>query len=373
MLARGRVNVVIDGQWGSTGKGKLAGFLALRHDPALATCDFQSNAGHTWVSDTGEKVITRQIPSSCVHHKVPLAICAGSGITVDLLLREIEELNSYKVADRLVIHPHAHIIESKHVEQEQSGLEKVASTMKGCGAAMADKVMRRARLAKDEPCLQRWLGDTTSMVHSTIRAGGAVLAETAQGFDLSLNHGHAYPHVTSRDVNTAAALSNLGVPPQLLGEVFGCLRTYPIRVGHVYHTGYGIGGSGTEEFVGHSGPHYRDQEEITWGELQEKSGAASDVTERTTVTKRVRRVFTFSDTQLRRFIESCGPTQLFVNFINHVNAADDGVRNYELLSATSKAWIQSMMGNVYSFRLATVTPRLSFVGTGAKDSDMVVL
>jgi adenylosuccinate synthase len=362
-MQRGKINVIIDGQWGSTGKGKLAGFLARRHPIAVAVCDFQSNAGHTWVGDDGRKIITHQLPSSAVNLDTTLAICAGSGITVSRLLQEIEELSDLNVAGRLVIDAHAHIIGPKHAEIEQITTRRIASTMKGCGAALADKVMRTAKLAQDVPELTRWIGDVSSLVRTALRGGSTVLAESAQGFDLSLNHGHCYPHTTSRDVTPASLLSNVGVPVQLMGDVYGSLRTYPIRVGHV---------TDGMTIAGHSGPHYNDQSEMTWEQLRVESGAMNDLTERTTVTNRVRRVFTFSPMQLRRFIEICGPSHLFVNFMNHVNAADFGIRDYDLLSKESMEWLRQVEGLSASMSHPGLPIQVALIGTGPRDSDMVI-
>ena len=57
MLKKG-INVVLDGQWGSTGKGKLCGLMGT-HGPDLCCSSFGPNAGHTYVSSAGEAVILK--------------------------------------------------------------------------------------------------------------------------------------------------------------------------------------------------------------------------------------------------------------------------------------------------------------------------
>lgn len=74
--------------------------------------------------------------------------------------------------------------------------------------------------------------------------------------------------------------------------MIGTARVHPIRVG------------------GNSGPCYPDQTEITWSDL----GIEPELT---TVTQRVRRVFTWSQQQIEEAISVCCPTDVFLNFCNY--------------------------------------------------------
>jgi adenylosuccinate synthase len=171
--------------------------------------------------------------------------------------------------------------------------------------------------------------------------------------------------VTSRDVTTAAALSNAGVPPQLVGDIYGSIRTYPIRVGDMYEG---------ETMIGSSGPCYSDQAELSWDDLQMKSGTVHSLIERTTVTNKVRRVFTFSDNQFRKFLNVCGPTKLFVNFVNHINSADYGKRTWSELSVESQDFVRSLASMCKLNWYQTIpTARIAYLGTGEKMEDMVNL
>ena len=69
MLDKGRANVVIDGQWGSTGKGKLIGWIAKNQEVDLAVGDNMPNAGHTFVGYSGDSIMLKQIP-----------VCAVAGV-----------------------------------------------------------------------------------------------------------------------------------------------------------------------------------------------------------------------------------------------------------------------------------------------------
>ena len=49
-MKKGKINLVLGGAWGSEGKGKTAGYLALNHKVDGSVCDFMTNAGHWFKS-----------------------------------------------------------------------------------------------------------------------------------------------------------------------------------------------------------------------------------------------------------------------------------------------------------------------------------
>lgn len=362
-MQKGKANVIIDGQWGSTGKGKLSGYLALRNTVDVVSCDFMPNAGHTFVDDEGKKLITRQLPTSLVNGDAMILINPGAAIDVGLLMKEIEE---FGVSGRIMIHPHASIVTSEDKQAESDNLKKIASTLKGCGSSLSRKIMRSSELAGKHSRLKEFIGNTTSFANGVLTKGGTVLIEGAQGFDLSLNHGNSYPYVTSRDVTTMSILNNAGVPPVWLGDVYGCLRTYPIRVGNHVENG---------EMIGTSGNYYDDQKELDWEYITAKSGSVAKISETTTVTGKTRRVFTFSLSQLYNFVNVCAPNKLFVNFVNYIDSNDYEVKKQGELSALTKNWLTWLQGELfkkYPFKTSGVSfPQISLAGTGEKDSDMV--
>lgn len=360
-LGRG-VNVLIDGQWGSTGKGKLGAWLSLQEEVGFATADFQSNAGHTVVLGQ-KKFVVNHVPSAFPNLDAVLYLAPASTITVSTFLRELDLLDEFDVRRRINLHPHVAVITDEDVEEEKRTMVGIASTMKGVGAALARKVRRKATLAKDVPELQPFVNDLTSVITRAARAGDVVMAETSQGFDLSLNHGHEYPFVTSRDVTTASVLSNLGVPPQLLARVWGCLRTFPIRVGNV------VDGDGN--VLGFSGPCYPDQREMTWAEVSEIAGR--EVQEITTVTKRVRRIFTFSRRQFEKFVLTCAPTDLFLNFVNYLDPLANETQGVDALTPRVLRFTEELDQMTAEFGYGDYRPKLRLLGTGPENEDMAVM
>lgn len=305
MLQPARLNITIDGQFGSTGKGTLNSYLAAG-DAAIdiALSNAAPNAGHTFVDAKGEKQTCYHLPvSGVLRPDARMYLCAGSIVDPELLSQEMAHFDVG--FDRLCIHPRACILlpEHKAREAEQgSGATKLASTRKGVGAALADKV---ARVPGPRTAAEHFGASHPAIGNIDLMAemdkGRTVLMEVPQGFGLSINHGLSYPHCTSRDITVSAALNDAGVHPRYLGRVIAALRSYPIRVGHIVEDG---------REVGNSGPFYPDSVETDWASL----GLAAELT---TVTKRVRRVATFSALQYAEVLRHLRPDAVFVNFVNY--------------------------------------------------------
>jgi adenylosuccinate synthase len=298
-----RVNIIIDGQFGSTGKGLFAGFIAKRHDIDLAVTNAAPNAGHTYI-DGDLKIVAYHLPiAGILCDKARIYLCAGAIIDPDLL---IDEIKRHRIPqDRIVVHPRAAWLQPHHTRAEQgdgSAQTKLGSTRKGVGSALAGKVLRSESTI--DKCTELFPYVTFGDLRESIVRGHYrnILMEVPQGMDLGLNYGLSYPHCTSREVSVSQALSDLGVHPSMLGAVTTTMRTYPIRVGHIVDPEGSI--------LGDSGPCYPDQKEIEWSDIGVKP-------ELTTVTKRVRRVFTFSEMQMRKAIEMHRPDVIFLNFANY--------------------------------------------------------
>lgn len=354
----GKVNFIIDGQWGSTGKGKLAGYLATHHEVGMVISNFMPNAGHTYIDSTGRKYVSKCIPTAAVNRDAEVYLSPNSLIDIDRLMEEIE---MFDCANRLSIHPHAAILDPSHKQAEQEGdtENRISSTQQGCGAALAQKIRRRCRDAVSEPRLKGFVRDWAPELQMRLDYGHTALFESAQGFDLSLNWGLRYPYTTSRDITIGSLLSDAGVHILRVGDIYGSIRVNPIRVGNVVKDG---------KTVGFSGPHYVDQTEMTWEDVTKESGSPEPLQEITTVTGKVRRVFTFSWMQLMRFLYHCGPTKMFVNFVNYIDWNDYQKTEWIALSKKTKNFIVRL-NSVLKGHLCKV----SHIGTGENNEHMVTL
>src|SRR5579862_9666730 len=84
--------IVVGGQYGSEGKGKVVALLASRLDsPWLVRCG-GPNSGHTVTID-GSDVILRQVPCCAEPKTATFCISAGCAIDEDVLLGEIDMLD----------------------------------------------------------------------------------------------------------------------------------------------------------------------------------------------------------------------------------------------------------------------------------------
>lgn len=300
MFGQDRTYVLCDGQFGSTGKG-LAADLLEQYDVAtgcrvtVVGTNAGPNSGHTAILENGDKVFTQQIPvfSACRGLRKdapqPLTVLNG-GAVIDMQYVE-KESNMYNVNP--VIHGSAAMITAETVaEFSTTGMDKIASTGKGVGQAMAAKALRMAgAVYKDHPDYP-----FVQMNGAPNYSGHRVLLECAQGFSLGVNSGF-FPYTTSRECSVPQALADAGVSPLDYGGGMMVLRTFPIRVGN------------TDK--GNSGPCYPDQKEITWEEI----GKAPELT---SVTKRVRRVFTFSMMQAEEAYRVNRPSAILLNFCNYL-------------------------------------------------------
>lgn len=338
-----RFNVVTDGQWGSTGKGAIATALAARYRPELLSTTNAANAGHTAVNVTGEDFVAKALPAPAIlskwlsDYRPQIVVGPTAAFHLGRMLEETSETNN---AESTVIHPRAGIITEQHrlleAGDSASSTKHIASTMQGCGTFLADKVLRKKdlKLARDYPELanyaidnlykkspipdvaadQKFVDQPLHMVlHRLMETYGAtILHEGSQGFSLDISHGSQYPNCTSRSTTASQNLTDMGISPRLLGDVYIVVRPYPIRVGNVIEDG---------KTVGYSGDCYSDQREISWVDVAQAAGAPEDIAkgELTTVTKRLRRVFTFSEQQFKEAAIVNGATKIAFNFANYVD------------------------------------------------------
>ena len=307
------IKMVVDLQYGSTGKGLIVGYLAEEESPDTVITAWAPNAGHTYISSQGRKYIHTHLANGIVSPYLKRVLLGpGSLINPHQLLEEIEASKALTQFIEILIHPHAAIVTQRHVDEEAGPMTKIGSTKKGVGAAMIQRIRRNPddlNIAANCPELAQYV-TTTMGYRAALREARHVLIEGAQGYGLSMYHGF-YPYTTSRDVSTWQILADAGISYDMLVDkyqntrlqVIGTCRTYPIRVANRYDT------EGMQ--VGYSGPCYDDQVEISFEDIGQK-------TELTTVTKLPRRIFTFSGKQIQESIEYNGAREVFLNFVNYV-------------------------------------------------------
>lgn len=328
--------IVVGGQYGSEGKGKVAALLAsAKASPWLVRCG-GPNSGHTVTID-GKDVIMRQVPSCSEPHTATLCIAAGCVVDESVLLREVEMLKIEQ--DRIIVDPRAVLVMQEDRDTESIGLGHISSTCSGTGAALVRRMSRRrdVRLVKDSTAIrQRCRVETVAtMLHHALDDGADVIVEGTQGFALSLLHGPDYPFVTSRDTTAAGFASEVGLSPLDIKSVVMVIRTFPIRVG------------------GPSGPFAN---EISWEEIHAISGAPEVFTEYTSVTRKLRRVARFDLDAVKLACKYNRPTSLAVMGLDRLDYANTGVTERAKLTDSARRFLHEIEMN-------TGIP-VQFAGTG---------
>jgi adenylosuccinate synthase len=294
------VTVIIGGQFGSEGKGKVAHALAQDKRASLAIRVGGPNSGHTVIDLGGNTLILRQLPTAAILPDVICVLGAGSYIDADILLKEMEETRLR--SDCLRVDPNAALITEREKQEEASTTLKqaIGSTLSGTGAAVGRRIarVRALRLAKDEPRLKPFVTSVPPLLRQHLDTGKRLILEGTQGFGLSVLHAPDYPYVTSRDTTASAFVSEAGLSPLDVDEVVLVIRAFPIRVG------------------GNSGPL---PNQFDWHTLSSESGCKSLIQEYTSVTRSLRRVARFDPALVKQAIAVNAPTHIALNHLDYVD------------------------------------------------------
>ena len=308
------VDVLVGGQYGSEGKGHIAFFLAPEYDVLVRVGG--PNAGHT-VYDNGP-YIHHQLPSGTRACKAFLIVGPGAVIDPAKLLKEISECNVGP--ERLLVDHQAMIIEESDKAEEFDLVKNIASTGQGVGVAATRRILGRGRgdvrLARDVPALKPFIGEALEKLERAFYRRERVFVEGTQGAGLSLFHG-PYPHVTSRDTTVSGVLAEAGISPRRVRKLVMTCRPYPIRVQNP------PGGT--------SGP----LNEIGWDTVSARSHVPIETlkaTEKTSTTKKDRRVGEFEWDLLRKAASLNGPTDIALTFADYIDAKNQNAYRFEQLT-----------------------------------------
>jgi adenylosuccinate synthase len=272
--------VVIGGQWGDEGKGRIVDLLA-RDASVIARYSAGNNAGHTIINHLGLFAL-HIVPAGIFY---PEKVCiVGNGVAVDpqALIEEIDTLEERGVStDRLYISDRAHVVMPYHplidqLDEKLRGSAAVGTTGRGIGPCFVDKVSRLGirmgdltdpqafrerlsfvlpyknailtRLYNADPLsfediystyteyaarLAPRVRDTSVVAREALSRGETILLEGAQGALLDLDAG-TYDYVTSSvpSSTAAGAAIGMGVGPADITKIVGVYKAYMTRVGN---------------------------------------------------------------------------------------------------------------------------------------------
>jgi adenylosuccinate synthase len=286
--------VVIGGQWGDEGKGKVVDLLC----PAFAHVvrfNGGANAGHT-VRFADRHFALHLVPSGIVQ---PGCRClVGPGVVLDPVgladeIRMLEE-QGVSVRPRLTLSPRCHLVLPVHraldlARENARGDGKIGTTGRGIGPTYESRAARTGvrlglvrtparfreavrdltgalshqlpksgagkppgddeneRAVEAALSVAPLLGDVSSILVDANREGRPTLFEGAQGTFLDVDHG-TYPFVTSSGCLAGYAAPSCGLPARTIHGVLAVLKAYTTRVG---------GGPFPTELSGATGEHLR--------------------------------------------------------------------------------------------------------------------
>jgi adenylosuccinate synthase len=272
--------VVIGGQWGDEGKGRVVDLIA-QGASVVARYSAGNNAGHTVINDLGEFKLN-VVPAGIFYPDKACII--GNGVALDpaIVLNEIDTLAGRGISvANLSISDRCHVIMPWHplidlADEKLRGPAAIGTTGRGVGPCFTDKVARigirtgdlvdpkafKARLefvlpyknkvltqlydlpplafddVYNDYCasgdrLRPFVRDTAQIVHEALDRGETVLLEGAQGCLLDLDAG-TYEYVTSSVPSSSAggAGIGIGIGPTVIRQVVGIYKAYMTRVGN---------------------------------------------------------------------------------------------------------------------------------------------
>lgn len=319
---KGRITVLVGGQYGSEGKGAVAAHVANDYDVHVRVGS--PNAGHT-IYWRGQKHVMQSIPCGWINPHADIIIGRGALLNMKQFMKELVHILQFypNFMERLYIDPEAGILDEKfHVQEggtEGEMHKRIGSTGEGVGPARVARInrdlteFRQFKHVAAEYGLEKCMAENTpAMIAKYQDLGADVLIEGTQGSALSLLHSH-YPYCTSIDTNAAGIISEVGIAPTRVTDVLMVCRTYPIRV------------------AGNSGPM---KNEIDWKILSARLG--KDVTpEKTTVTHKIRRIAEWDDDL---YDQSCllnAPTEIALTFADYIDPYLEGCADPKRILASA--------------------------------------
>jgi len=269
--------VVVGGQWGDEGKGKIVDHLAERAS-MVVRFGGGNNAGHTVV--IGDSVFKlHQVPAGILRPQVAAVLGSGMVINPPALVEELDALAARGISiGNLHISANAHVVMPYHLlfdelEERMRGDLALGTTKRGIGPTYADKAARtglrmqdlidRERFARrvaealkrvnleltrvfgQRPItvkeivaqysaaaerLAPFVTDTGLFVHDALRRGEVVLMEGAHATMLDIDFG-TYPYVTSSSCSVGGACLGVGISPIMIDQILGVIKAYTSRVG----------------------------------------------------------------------------------------------------------------------------------------------
>jgi adenylosuccinate synthase len=325
------VTVVVGGQKGDEGKGKISAYLARKNDFDICMRISGPNAGHT-IKYNGKNIGLVTLPCGFINKRARILVGRGAYIDVAKFLSEVDEIGAGE-SSRIGVDEYATIITDSQKNQERENahlMKEIGSVGTGLGPARISKIKRGADVvfAKDVPELEPFLTDTTAEIFQALQEDKNILLEGDQGFGLSLIHGE-FPFVTSRDTTASTFLGEAGIGPTAVKDVYVVFKPYATRVA--------------------TGPLEDEMEEVSdW--FHTKGGEVG------TVSGRKRRVGQFEWENAKKAVQTNGATKICITHIDVFGELKDGELPKEGQEFIDE--VKNRLGGIYPY------PEVSLISYG---------
>jgi len=221
-------------------------------------------------------------------------------------------------------------------------MKKIGSVGTGLGTAIKERIERKKiKFAKDDPYFKKYIKDLPELFSKELEKGKNILLEGTQGFKLSLLHGE-YPYTTSRDTTASNFLSEAGLGPKYVRDIYIIFKPYVSRVG-----------PGPLEF------ELKDNKEL---EKYHTKGR-----EIGSVSKRLRRIGKFEEKTAIKAIKINSATKIAITHIDLLEGSNN--ENINEYRGEAKKFIDKIktFSNIYPY------PKLSLISYGPDLKDVIDL
>ncbi|MEM4166682.1 MAG: adenylosuccinate synthetase [Candidatus Bilamarchaeaceae archaeon] len=323
-------NILVGGQYGDEGKGKIISYLALHDNPEIiARGGVGPNAGHE-VNYKGKRYPMRMLSCGFVNEEARILIGAGVVVNPKVFLDEVKMIGGNE--KRCGVDFRATWLTEEHIKRDrEETASAIGSTNTGCGPAVMDRAKRVAKTVSECDELKPYLTDVAKEVNKAKN----VLVEGTQGFMLSVYYG-SYPFCTSKDTSASSIAADVGLGPTKIDDVIMVIKSYTTRVG--------------------GGPFP--------SEISREEAEKLGIQEYGTVTGRPRRTsLELHWEDLKKAVEINGATMIALTKLDIRFPANAGVRKYSQLTSEAKAFVETIEKKL--------EVPVSLIGTGKDAEDII--
>ncbi|VVB80730.1 Adenylosuccinate synthetase [uncultured archaeon] len=347
------VDEVIGAQIGDEGKGLICEFLGLKGDYSMAIRSASPQAGHS-IHFNGRRVALAHLPCAVVNPELRVLLGGASFIDPRRILyggKDIRphtgeevifegEITTFGLTpDRLGIDYNAKLVTPEHIARERaSSLMGLGSIGSGVNPAKHDLIDKKATFAREDDGLKYYITDTVKEMNDALVCGENILFETDHGIELCQHFGGRFPYNTARTINSSAYLGEIGLPPQVVRDVYLVLKPYSTAVAPK---------SPLENEI---------RDEKTLAELLHTGGESGSMS------GRIRRAAKFDSERFKRAVMLSGATRLAVTHLDLSSHAWNTIGfsgDQEFLS-----YLNDVANKTYQ------KPKLSIVSYGPKIEDV---